>query len=262
MRSMLPLLLLLTLAGPALATDGLLEINQACAVQTGCFAGDTPGFPVQVNAAGGYRLTSDLVVPDENTTGILVVVSSVQVDLNGFEITRSSCQAATSNCTPTSGSGYGVYAPDLDRARGVVVRNGSITGMGSYGVLLGPQSEVTHLRLRWNRVGGIRISNHSKVSDNLAFENGGSGIFEIIGSTGTGGSVISGNTAYGNGGNGIRVVSGSIAHGNTIRANSLLGLSFSSFAYYTNTLTLNTGGAVSGGQNLGRNSCNGAPSCP
>jgi len=38
MRTRLPpliALLLLTLAGPALATDGVLEINHTCAVQTG-----------------------------------------------------------------------------------------------------------------------------------------------------------------------------------------------------------------------------------
>jgi hypothetical protein len=32
-------LLFLTLATPALAVDGVLEINQTCAVETGCFAG-------------------------------------------------------------------------------------------------------------------------------------------------------------------------------------------------------------------------------
>jgi hypothetical protein len=44
MRSLmvrLPVLLVLALATPALASDGVLEINQTCAVQTGCFAGDT-----------------------------------------------------------------------------------------------------------------------------------------------------------------------------------------------------------------------------
>ena len=43
MRILAPLLLL-TLAIPAFASDGVLEINQTCAVNTGCFAGDTAGF--------------------------------------------------------------------------------------------------------------------------------------------------------------------------------------------------------------------------
>ena len=41
--------LFLTLAGPALAVDGVLEINQTCVVQSGCFAGDTPGFPLTIS---------------------------------------------------------------------------------------------------------------------------------------------------------------------------------------------------------------------
>jgi len=47
---LLPLipLLLLALVRPTLAVDGVLEINQTCATHTGCFAGDTPGFPVGI----------------------------------------------------------------------------------------------------------------------------------------------------------------------------------------------------------------------
>ncbi len=43
---LLPLiaLLLLALAGPALATDGVAEINHTCAAQTGCFSADTAGY--------------------------------------------------------------------------------------------------------------------------------------------------------------------------------------------------------------------------
>jgi hypothetical protein len=56
MRSILIFLLFLVLAGPALAVDGVLEINQTCAVQTGCFAGDIPGFPPSPTAAPESRL--------------------------------------------------------------------------------------------------------------------------------------------------------------------------------------------------------------
>lgn len=37
---------------PASASDGVLEINQTCAIQTGCFAGDTAGLPVTISASG------------------------------------------------------------------------------------------------------------------------------------------------------------------------------------------------------------------
>ena len=72
------LLLLLALAGPALAVDGVLEINQTCAISTGCFPGDSPGFPVSVTQPGSYRLTGNLDLSAEgvNVSGIAVSVPS------------------------------------------------------------------------------------------------------------------------------------------------------------------------------------------
>jgi len=138
------LVALLLAASHAQAADGVLEINQTCAVQTGCFSGDTAGYPITIDGTAGrsYRLTGDLIVPDENTDGIQVSTSSLTIDLNGFEIVRSGCEGATSNCTPASGSGSGVEYTSSSN-RGISVKNGSITGMGSYGVILGEQAEVT-----------------------------------------------------------------------------------------------------------------------
>ena len=69
-----PLLLALGLgpAGPARASDGVLEINQTCATQTGCFPGDAPGLPVTLPVAGSYRLTSNLRTSSHALTAILV----------------------------------------------------------------------------------------------------------------------------------------------------------------------------------------------
>ncbi len=66
MRHWILLVLLLTFATPTLAVDGVLEINQTCAVHTGCLSGDTPGFPVTISGAPGisFRLTSSLAVND------------------------------------------------------------------------------------------------------------------------------------------------------------------------------------------------------
>ena len=58
MRTLL-VLLLLTLAAPSLASDGVLEINRTCAA-VGCFTGDGPGLPVTILDPGSYRLTSSL----------------------------------------------------------------------------------------------------------------------------------------------------------------------------------------------------------
>ena len=51
MRSTPTLLTFLLLATPARAGDGALEINQTCAVNTGCFARDTAGFPVTISTS-------------------------------------------------------------------------------------------------------------------------------------------------------------------------------------------------------------------
>ena len=72
MRSILYLLVFAMLSSPALATDGVLEINQACVV-TGCVGSDPGGFPVEIHTPGSYRLTSNLVVPDANTTAIEII---------------------------------------------------------------------------------------------------------------------------------------------------------------------------------------------
>ncbi len=87
---LLPLiaLLLLALAGPAFATDGVAEINHTCAAQTGCFSGDTAGYPVTIDGTAGrsYRLTGDLVIQSVNSDGILVSTPDVTIDLGGFTI--------------------------------------------------------------------------------------------------------------------------------------------------------------------------------
>jgi hypothetical protein len=292
MRPILTLLFLVALATPALAVDGVLEINQTCAVQTGCFAGDTAGFPVTLTTAGSYRLTSNLTVPDENTGGILVSASSISIDLNGFEIVRSGCEGViAANCTPTTGSGWGV-AFGSPYVRGVSVKNGSITGMGSYGIELGNQSEVTNLRVRWNRLGGIQVNSSSTVTGNSVMANGGRGISANWGSTVSGnsafqngsdgikggdGTTIEGNASYSNGDttdattdDGIECGSGCIVRGNSVRSNRGYGLNLGSgSAYSYNVVTFNFTGAVTGvgsANSLGLNYCAGTgvtlPTCP
>ena len=70
MRAVVLALLFSLVTIPAIASDGVLEINQTCAVQTGCFSGDVAGFPVTISTSGSYlsrpprQLThSDLEIP-------------------------------------------------------------------------------------------------------------------------------------------------------------------------------------------------------
>jgi parallel beta-helix repeat protein len=222
--------LLMTLAIPALAADGVLEINQTCALNTGCFAGDSAGLPVTISTAGSYKLTSNLVVPNENTDGIVVGSGNVSIDLAGFEIRGVVvCSGPPLVCTPSTGTGSGVEVTSTSLP-GILVRNGSITGMGRYGVLLGVQAEVMQLRARSNRVVGIEVADVSTVSGNSAHFNGFEGI--TVGN----GSTVSGNTAYSNGSGGIQVGGASTISGNTAYANGDIGI----FANTGSTISGNT----------------------
>jgi hypothetical protein len=82
--SVLAFALSLGLAAPpaAHATDGVAEINHTCAVQTGCFPGDSAGYPITIDGQAGrsYLLTSDLIVPNENTHGIDVAAPNISID--------------------------------------------------------------------------------------------------------------------------------------------------------------------------------------
>jgi parallel beta-helix repeat protein len=237
-RSMLILPLLL-FAAPALAVDGVLEINQTCAVQTGCFPGDSPGYPVFIDgqAGGSYRLTSNLIVPNENTDGILFNTSDIGIDLNNFAIIGAGCVGSVTNCTPTSGTGSGIERTS-SLNRGVSVKNGSITGMGRFGVFIGDQAHITNISVRWNGEDGINTSSSSTVSGNTAYQNGRHGINVFTGSTVSGntvslngddgirasaGSTVSENTVYQNAAAGIEASSGSIVSGNAVRMNGTIG---------------------------------------
>jgi len=218
MRSIL-ILLFLTLATPALAVDGVVEINHTCAVQTGCFPGDSPGYPVSIDgqAGGSYRLTSNLIVPNVNTDGILFNTSDIGIDLNNFAIIGAGCVGSTTNCTPTSGTGSGIERTS-SLNRGVSVKNGSITGMGRFGVFIGDQAHITNISVRWNGMDGINTSSGAIVSGNTAYQNGRHGI-NVFNA-----AMISGNTVYQNGGIGITASATSTVSGNTVNLNGLQGI--------------------------------------
>ncbi len=218
--ALLVALLTLTLAIPVFASDGVLEINQTCAVQAGCFAGDGAGFPITIDATAGhsYRLTSDLTIPNENTTGILVTAADVSVDLAGFTLRGpNSCTEPPTSCRFT-GTGHGIHGQEVDR---VSISNGSVVGMGSFGIFspLGDGYEIRNVRVAQNRSGGIQIVGAAAIVDgNTALRNGQDGIF-----VGAGGAV-SGNTAYQNGLDGIHTGPGSTISDNATHQNGFNGI--------------------------------------
>ncbi|MEZ4333326.1 MAG: right-handed parallel beta-helix repeat-containing protein [Myxococcota bacterium] len=232
----------------ALASDGVLEINQTCATLTGCFSGDAAGFPVTIDGSAGssYLLTSDLDVADAATDGILITTSDVTIDLNGFALHGPTvCSGTPTTCAPT-GLGSGIRA---DRTSGsaasISVRNGSIEGFGLDGLLLREDARVDEVRVRSNGSTGIQVDASSVVTNCVAERNGSDGIKAI----GTGivsgcttawnhargiyagpGSTVTGSTAYRNDGIGIVAGDGSPGakgveiSGNAVRENGLDGI--------------------------------------
>ena len=73
-------LFLLCMPITVLATEGALEINQAC-VAGGCFPGDTAGFPVTIATRGNYELTSNLTLDNTDQRAIKVNSDNVVIDL-------------------------------------------------------------------------------------------------------------------------------------------------------------------------------------
>ena len=66
-------------------------------------------FPLVISASGSYRLKSNIVVPDANTTAISITADDVTLDLNGYTIkgpTVCSGEPVT-GCAP-GGTGKGV----------------------------------------------------------------------------------------------------------------------------------------------------------
>lgn len=200
------------------AVDGVVLIDQSRAMAGGVTPGDAPGFPVTISEPGSYRLSGNLTVPDAQTTAVQILADYVTLDLNGFSIAGPAvCTPYPTTCNP-SGAGIGVHGADFNSrnppARGVRVLNGTVRGMGSYGIRLPGEGGVAE-RVTVHGNGGPGIF-ASSVFDSMAMLNGGSeGILATI---------VRGSTAAQNRGNGISVRRGGVALGNSSTENGLYGI--------------------------------------
>ena len=170
-------------------------------------AGDAD-FHHVISQPGSYYLTRNLEVTLPH--GIAVRASGVILDLNGFEIRRTSgaggrgieIDGTARRCTVKNGSvsGFerGVDAnPGFDRARGgtyldVVVSNCSVVGL-----LAGESWLVERCQALENGSTGILAFFDTTIKNCTAFRNGGDGM------AAAGGVTFIGSRSSGNGGNGI-----------------------------------------------------------
>jgi hypothetical protein len=204
------------LSSTAYGVDGVVLINQNTALAGNVTPGDAPGFPVTISQAGSYRLSGNLTVPDANTTAIQVTADNVTIDLNGFSIIGPVVCTGSPFVTSCSAS-FGASGSGVDGGGhlSITVMNGSVRGMGNYGIYLdGAGSSVEKVHADSNAFVGIHA--RGTVSGNTATRNG------VLGIDATG--TVSGNTATGHVSQGINVNCPSSVVGNTTSGNGVAGI--------------------------------------
>ena len=243
------------------ASDGVLEINQTCAVQTGCFAGDTAGFPVTISETGSYRLTGNLSLGSNAVMGIRIQAPNVELDLGGFTLRGTEACSGYPVTSCADAPGFAGISGDSTTSL-ASVRNGSVVGMGGPCIsLLGASSVVEDVRVLTCADFGIHVGPAGRVARSFAGGAFASGIvFE------SGGSAI-GNESRGNGGRGIHGGYASSGLGGSILENRVfdnreIGVdAVGPILVSRNVLVGNAGGPLSltlSAQSLGDNLCSGA----
>lgn len=246
-----------------LAAAGATEINQAIVDAGG-------GFPFVINASGSYRLTSNLDVPDENTTAIRINsgVSDVHIDLNQLAIRGPVTCAATTGVCSATGTGHGIQSLSNGNGSNISVSNGTVRGMGGDGFNSTNNSyqRVDALRVYHNAGSGITVGSFATVRNSNASRNGVDGI--RVGPR----SLIQDNVCSFNGEDGIQATSGGAIQNNTSSSNGSDGLntlSSTDAGYGGNVFTCNNsagsctnGFQVSGGLQIGINVCGSDTTCP
>ncbi len=130
----------LLLAADAMASEGVIEINQAAALAGGITPSDTPGFPVTLDQPGSYRLTGDLdfITTDEDPfgiSGIVITAEDVSLDLGGFSVSvgNTNPQPELASANPISIESDNVHIHDGTLRVTVGVHSATHTGrLGSY----------------------------------------------------------------------------------------------------------------------------------
>lgn len=239
----------------ALAVDGQIAINQARAIAGGVTPGDAPGFPITLSQPGSYVLTGNILVPDAQTTAFAISADHVTLDLNGFAIVGPvNCSGGFQPCAGTGGgAAFGIGIATTGTYFNVVVRNGTIQGLGLGVYLVGDSHVVEHVQVRSNNSNGIMIEasadlGASSVRHCTAQRNGGSGIDVGVG-------LVTHNTSTGNGGAGIALGIGMVSD-NVVTRNGVQGLLLSGDAgYHHNVIVNNHTPGVFSGRTMRDNLC-------
>lgn len=274
---LIPLGLMTCLVSAAcLAAEGKLEINQTCAENGGCFAGDDAGFPVEITESGSYTLTSDLDVTGasvpSDATAIDVAAGDVTIDLNGYTIRGPvTCTGTPVDTCNSSGSGRGI-----DGGTRTLVKNGTVHRMGDHGIFLGREGVAINVELVENGSYGISTKEDARITGVLAKRNSINGIsaderslirnVQAIGNGYVGinvdaSSLVRNSIANTNGWNGIFMRGQSSAIDNVARSNEGAGIScYTQAAARGSVVSNNAGSNLSSDCTLvDNNICDGSP---
>lgn len=227
------LLCLLPLIIPSLglADEGMLEINQTCAVNDGCFAGDSPGFPVEITESGSYVLTG-MLEPPSDQHGIFVNADGVSIDFGGFGVKgpESCSDTPVTSCSGTEITS-GVRG---NSASEVSVSNGRVTGVPGIGIFLGARARVTDFKFVENGGKGVAVGEDSRIENVEARRNGDDGIVAsdrtvvreaIVSGNATDGidmgnfGVVVDSVVQGNGSDGIPAIKANVIRNSTVSEN-------------------------------------------
>ncbi|HVS01773.1 MAG TPA: hypothetical protein VMT16_03310 [Thermoanaerobaculia bacterium] len=191
------------------SVDQFRQIDQHCALNTGCFRGDDPGFPVTITESGSYFLTGNLDVTGEDspldTTAIVLAAPGIALDLAGYSLIGVVGCAATpvSGCSGT-GAGVGIKVNAFNtgaEGKGAKITNGTIRGFGNDGIQCDTDCWIDAVLTMENAGHGIDADfgdHHSTVLRSQSVRNAGDGI-RLRG-------LVADSTARGNGVVGIRVI--------------------------------------------------------
>jgi hypothetical protein len=224
-------------------------------------------FPIVITNPGSYKLASNIIVSNANTTAILVKANNVTIDMNGFSIIGPTvCSSNTPPVCTLFGTGDGVNSSTFN-VQNTTIRNGTIQGMGNNGVNV-ISGSVEGVHAISNGSGGI-VLNSGTVSNSTSTNNSGNGIYlrdgTVRGCTATGNGTngiylrtgtVSDSTSTNNFDDGIIVTEGGSVVNNKSNSNNAHGLYLgNSVGYVNNSLFNNSSGNVTGGVKLGNNVC-------
>lgn len=196
-------------AGPIASTGKTLtEVEPRIAINEANTPGDANSV-FRITQPGSYYLTGN-VIGQASKQGITIAASNVTIDLNGFALlgVPGSFFAIVNDFNPKS----------------ITIRNGSVSGWGSGGIVLSSGSHgglIEHVMTHGNQGVGISSGSGFVVRNCTARENVSTGI------TIAGGSVVSGCTAYVNGFIGIQATSGCTIVDCAVQGNTNRGISAS-----------------------------------